>query len=198
MPPLHLHSYPPLLPSLNHYSAQKLHFHGQLQIQERQQADPSPCIIARRGRVRDVAIGACSNRCVRCVLSAELRAKTLNMQYDFTISVHRPLWTVLTLMQAYRKARLCEGCGDFCVRRLVRGVCDIGWIASSVFELPIWLNNCRSIMTSIILLGGGFGDHLVVRAIRETLKWNQTTLGNQKSPPSCHNVEQIWDYYVYR
>ena len=76
--------------------------------------------------MRDVAIGVCSNWCVRFVISVELRTSLLNMQYDFKIVVRRPLQTVSTLMQAYCTARLCEGCGDVCVRRLVRGVCDIG------------------------------------------------------------------------
>ena len=39
----------------------------------------------------------------------------------------------------------------------------------------------QSIVTSIILLGSGFGDHLGVRVIGETLKQNLPTLGNQKS-----------------
>ena len=38
-------------------------------------------------------------------------------------------------------------------------------------------------MTSIILLGSGFGDHLCVRAIVDTLKQNQPILGHQKIPP---------------
>ena len=126
MPPLHISSAPPLLPSLHHYSAQKLHYHGQLQPRERQQADPYPLIIAHHGQVRDVAIGVCSNQCVRFVISVELRAAYFKMQYNFTIEVRRPLLTVSTLMQAYCTARLCEGCGDLRVRKLVRGVRDIG------------------------------------------------------------------------
>ena len=124
MTPLHLHSATPLMPYLHHYSVQQLHYHGQFQPQERQQADPSPWIIARHGRVRDVAI-ACRNWCVQFVILAELRAKTLKMQYDLTIAIHRSLRTISTLMQAYHTARLCEGCGDMCVRRLVHVVCDI-------------------------------------------------------------------------
>ena len=65
-------------------------------------------------------------------------------------------------MQSYRTAQLCEGCGNWCVRRLVHGVRDIGLIASSVVELEIRLHDCRYIVTSIILprrLGSGFGDH---------------------------------------
>ena len=115
MPPLHLPSAPTLLPSLHHYSAQQLHFRGQLQPQERQQAGPSTWIIARQDWVRDVAIGPCSNWCVRFVISSELQAKTLNMKYNFAIAVRRPLRTVSTLMQAYRIARSCEGCGDLCM-----------------------------------------------------------------------------------
>ena len=76
--------------------------------------------------MRDVAIGVCSNWCVRFMILAELRANMLNMQYNFTIAVCRPLQTVSNLIQAYRTARSCEGCGDFCVRRLVCGVRDIG------------------------------------------------------------------------
>ena len=123
MPPLHINSAPPLMSSLNHYSSQQLRYHGQLQPQDRQQADPSPYIVVRYGRVSDVSI-ACRNLCVQFVISAELRAKTFNMQYDFTISICRPLQTVLTLMQACHTARLCEGCGDLCVRRFVRVFCD--------------------------------------------------------------------------
>ena len=48
--------------------------------------------------MRDVAIGACSNWCVHFVIPDEMQAKMLNMQYDFTIAVHRPLRTVLNLM----------------------------------------------------------------------------------------------------
>ena len=134
---LHLHSDPPLMPSLNHYSSQKLHSHGQLQPQERQQADPSLWLIAWHGRVRDVAIGACRNWCVQFVISSELQAKTLKMQYDFTIAFCRLLQTVSTLMQAYHTERLCEGCGDLCVRQLVRGVRDIGRAASLNFRYDL-------------------------------------------------------------
>ena len=45
-------------------------------------------------------------------------------------------------------------------------------------------------------VGSGFRDHLSVRAIEETLKLNQPTLGHQKSSPPCPNVEQIWDSRV--
>ena len=72
----------------------------------------------------------------------------LNIILSLTITVHRPLQTVSTFMQAYRTSRSCEVCGDFCVRRLVRGVRDIGLIASSVLELPIRLHDCRSIVTT--------------------------------------------------
>ena len=82
-------------------------------------------------------IGACNNRCVRFVISVELRAASLNMQYDFTIAVRRPLRTVSNLMQAYHTSRSCEGCGDFCVRKLVRGVRDIGRAASLNFQYEL-------------------------------------------------------------
>ena len=109
----------------------------------------------------------------------------LNIILSLTITVCRPLWTVSTLMQAYPTSRSCEGCGDLCVRRLVRGFREIGLIASSILELPIWLNNCRLIVTSIIPLESGFRENLGVRAIGDTLKWNQPTLAQQKSPPPC-------------
>ena len=41
---------------------------------------------------------------------------------------------------------------------------------NSVPELPIRLHDFRSIVTSIILLVSGFGDHLGLRANREDLK----------------------------
>ena len=82
-------------------------------------------------------IGACRNRCVQFVISSELRKKTLKMQYKFTIVVRRPLQTVSTLMQAYHTAQSCEGCGDFFVRRLVRGVRDIGRAASLNFRYDL-------------------------------------------------------------
>ena len=72
----------------------------------------------------------------------------LNIILILTIAVHRTLQTVSTLMQAYRTSRSCEGCGDLCVRRLVREVSDIGLIASSVLELLIWLHDCRLIVTT--------------------------------------------------
>ena len=122
------------MPSLHHYSAQKLHSHGQLQPQERQQADPSPWLIARHGRMRNVEI-ACRNRCVQFVILAELRAKTMTMLYDFTIANLRPLRTVSTLMQAYHTARLCDGCDDLCVQRLVRVVRDIALAAPLNFRI---------------------------------------------------------------
>ena len=135
--PLHIHSAPPLLPFLHHYSAQQLHSLGQLQPQELQQADPSPWLIAHHSRVRDVAIGACRNWCVQFVISAEFQSKTLKMQYDSTIAVRRPLRTILSLMQAYHTARSCEGCGDLCVRRLVHGVHNIGQAASLNFQYDL-------------------------------------------------------------
>ena len=55
--------------------------------------------------------------------------------------------------------------------------------ASSVFELLIWINDLRSIVTLIIMLGSGFGDHLGVSAIGETLKRKQPTVGNHTPPP---------------
>ena len=116
MPPLHPRSAPPLMPSLHHYSAQQLHSHGQLQPQERQKADSSPWLISWHGRVRYVAI-ACRNWCLNFVISAELRSKTLKVKYNFMVTIHRPLRTVSTLMQAYHTARSCEGCADFCVRQ---------------------------------------------------------------------------------
>ena len=100
--------------------------------QERQQADPSPWIITQHGRVRDVAI-TCINWCVQFVIFDELQAKTLKMQYDFTIAIRRPLRTVSTLMQASHTARSCEGCGNMCVRQFVRVVRDIGRAASLNF-----------------------------------------------------------------
>ena len=120
------------------------------------------------------------------------------MQYNFTIAVCRPLRTVSTLMQAYRTTRSCEGCGDLCMWRLVLGVCDISWIARIFLEILIWLHDCRSIVTSIILLGSGFGDHLSVRVIGETLKQNQPTSGHQNNSPPCPDVEKIFDSHVYR
>ena len=125
------------MPSLHNYSPQQLHSHGQLQPQESQKADPSPWLITRHGRVRDVAIGACRDWCMQFVILAELRAKTLKMQYDFTIAVCRPLRTVSTLMQAYHTARSCEACGDLCVQRLVCGVRGIGRAASLNFRYDL-------------------------------------------------------------
>ena len=87
--------------------------------------------------------------CIPC-LPLPLRL-FLNILLSLTIAVLRPLQTISTLMQAYRISWLCEGCGNLCMRQLVRGVRDIGLIASSVLELPIWLHDCRSIVTSIIL-----------------------------------------------
>ena len=66
----------------------------------------------------------------------------LNIILSLTIAGHRPLRSVSTLMQDYLTARLCEGCGDLCVERLVRGVRDINLITSNVLELPIWLHDC--------------------------------------------------------
>ena len=71
------------------------------------------------------------------VISAELRAKTLNIQYDFTIAIRRLLQTVSTLMQAYHTARSCEGCGDLCVQQFVRVVRDIGRAASLNFRYDL-------------------------------------------------------------
>ena len=81
-----------------------------------------------------MAIGACRNQCLQFVVLAELRAKMLKMEYDFTITVRRHLRTVSTLMQAYHTERSCEECGDLCVRQLVRGVCDIVQAASLNFQ----------------------------------------------------------------
>ena len=80
-------------------------------MRERQQADPSPWLIARHSQVRDVAIGVCGNRCVRFVILVELQALLLNMKYDFTIAFQRPLRTVSTLMQAYHMEQSRAGCG---------------------------------------------------------------------------------------
>ena len=66
----------------------------------------------------------------------------LNMQYDFTIAVCRPLQTVSTLMKVYRTTRSCEGCGDWCVQQSVREFHDIGLIAISVVEHAIRLHDC--------------------------------------------------------
>ena len=71
------------------------------------------------------------------MISAELRAKMLKMQYDFTVAIRRPLRTVSTLMQAYHIARSCEGCGDLCVQQLVRVVRDIGQVASLNFRYDL-------------------------------------------------------------
>ena len=73
------------------------------------------------------------------MISAELRAKTLNMQYDFTIEICRPLQTVSTLMQVYHTARSCEGRGYLCVQRLVRVVRDIGQAASLKFRYDLMI-----------------------------------------------------------
>ena len=127
MPPLHHHSDPPLMPSLHNYSAQH---------PEWQQADPSPWLIVRHGLVRDVAI-ACRKRCMHFVISADLRAKMLNMRYDFTITIRRPLQTVSTLMQDYHTAWSCEGCGDLCVRKLVHEVHGIGRAESLNFRYDL-------------------------------------------------------------
>ena len=70
----------------------------------------------------------------------------LNIILSITIAVHRPLQTVLTLMQDYRTSRSCEGCVNLCMRQLVCGVRDIGLIASSVREIPIWLHYFRLIV----------------------------------------------------
>ena len=107
----------------------------------------------------------------------------LNISLSLTIAVRRPLWTVSTLMQAYRTARSCEGCGNLCVRKLVCGVRYIGLIASSVLELPIWLYNFRSIVTSIILSENVFGDHLGVHANRGDLKAKSANVGTTKKFP---------------
>ena len=136
MLPLHPHSAPLLMPSLHHYSSQQLHSHGQLQPQERQKADSSPWLISWHGRVSYVAI-ACRNWCLNFVISAELRSKTLKMQYNFTIAIKRLLRTVSTLMQAYHTERSCEDCSDFCVQRLVRVVCNIGRSASLNFRYDL-------------------------------------------------------------
>ena len=80
---------------------------------------------------------------------------------------------------------------------MVRGVRDINLITSNVLELPIWLNDCISIVTSIILLGSGFGEHLGVRAIGETLKRNQPTSEQQKSPPPCP-IDEKYGIHMYR
>ena len=71
------------------------------------------------------------------LISTELRAKTLKMKYNFTIAVRRPLRNVSTLMQTYHTAQSCDGCGDLCVRRLVRGVRDIGRAASLNFRYDL-------------------------------------------------------------
>ena len=141
MPPLHLHSDPPLMPSLHNYSAQQLHSHGQLHPQEIQQADPSTWIITPQSQMRDVAIGVCRNWCVQFVILYELQAKTLKILYDFTIAVHRLLQTVSTLMQAYHTTWSCEGCGDLCVQQLVCGVRDIGRAASLNFQYDLTISD---------------------------------------------------------
>ena len=87
--------------------------------------------------MRYVAIGACINWYVQFVISAELRAKMLKMQYDFTIAVRRPLRAFSTLMQDCHTARSCEGCVDLCVQQLVSGVRDIGRAASLNFRYDL-------------------------------------------------------------
>ena len=74
--------------------------------------------------------------------------------------------------------------------------CGSWYRTSSIFELPIWLKNCRLIVTSIIMSGSEFRDNIGVHTISETLKRNQPTLVQKESPPPCLSYEQIWDSHV--
>ena len=75
------------------------------------------------------------------------------------------------------------------------GAWGLWYWTSSIYELPIWLNDCTSIVTSI-MLGGEFEDNLGVRTIGETLNRNQPTQSKQKSSSPCPCDEQIWDSHV--
>ena len=86
--------------------------------------------------------------------------------------------------------------GIFWFVRATIGECGSWYRESSVFELQIWLNDCSTIVTSIILLESVFWQNLGVGAIGETLKQNQPTLAQQKIPPPCPSDEQILDSRV--
>ena len=49
-----------------------------------------------------------------------------------------------SVSMAYRTSRSGEGCGDWCVQKSVRAVCDIGWIASKNVEYAMRLHDRSS------------------------------------------------------
>ena len=115
----------------------------------------------------------CGHWCMQFVISAKLQAKTLNMQYNFTIVVLQTVANRLDLDAGLSHSTVVWGMWWFV--RVAIGARGFWYQASIVFELPIWLNYYTLIVTSTILLGSGFGNHLDVREIGENLKRNQPT-----------------------